>query len=128
MFARKRRVGFVAIAHQHRARAHPCIEPPGFADLGAAREWAREFVHWYNRDHRHSGIRYVSPAQRHAGQAITIRAARHELHLLARARHPARWSRHTRNWAHIACVTLNPERDQLAPVAPRREVIQPLAA
>ncbi len=33
-----------------------------------AREWARRFVHWYNVDHRHSGIRYVSPAQRHAGE------------------------------------------------------------
>ncbi|MCW8207649.1 hypothetical protein D8B24_11425 [Verminephrobacter aporrectodeae subsp. tuberculatae] len=33
-----------------------------------ARAWAAHFVHWYNHDHRHSGIRYVSPAQRHAGQ------------------------------------------------------------
>ena len=28
----------------------------------------RAFVHWYNHEHRHSGIRYVTPAQRHAGE------------------------------------------------------------
>lgn len=39
----------------------------GFKDLQAARQWASDFVHWYNHDHCHSGIRYVSPAQRHAG-------------------------------------------------------------
>jgi transposase InsO family protein len=36
-------------------------------DLDQARDWAREFVHWYNVEHLHSGIRYVSPNQRHAG-------------------------------------------------------------
>jgi len=39
------------------------------------------FVHWYNFDHRHSGIRYVSPAQRHAGEDHAILATRHELYL-----------------------------------------------
>jgi hypothetical protein len=28
----------------------------------------RTFVHWYNQEHRHSGVRYVTLAQRHAGQ------------------------------------------------------------
>jgi transposase InsO family protein len=46
------------------AKYRPEFPAAGFADLGAAREWAREFAHWYNHDHRHSGIRYVSPAQR----------------------------------------------------------------
>jgi len=48
----------------------------GFKDLQAARQWASAFVHWYNHDHRHSGLRYVSPAQRHAGQDREILAAR----------------------------------------------------
>jgi hypothetical protein len=68
-------------------------------------------VHWYNHDHRHSGIRYVSPAQRHAGEDQAILAARHNLYLEARRRHPARWSTTTRNWAPVGPVTLNPERD-----------------
>jgi len=68
-------------------------------------------VRWYNFDHRHSGIRYVSPAQRHAGEDHAILAARHVVYLQAQARNPARWSRHTRNWTPIGAVTLNPEKD-----------------
>ena len=85
-------------------------------------------MHWYNHDHRHSGIRYVSPAQRHAGDDVSILAARHELYRQARERNPARWSGNTRDWAHIAAVTLNPERDSLVAAARRCEEIQPLAA
>lgn len=85
----------------------------GFADLQAARSWANEFVSWYNHAHCHSGIRYVSPAQRHAGEDHAILAQRHELYQRARAANPRRWSRHTRNWEPIATVTLNPERESL---------------
>jgi len=53
----------------------------------------------------------VSPAQRHAREDKRILEARHELCLRAKARTPARWSGRTRNWPHIAVVTLNPERD-----------------
>jgi putative transposase len=85
----------------------------GFADLNAAREWVSRFVHWYNLEHRHSGIRYVSPAQRHAGQDAAILAARHDVYLQARNRNPRRWSGHTRNWTPAGPVALNPERDTL---------------
>lgn len=70
-------------------------------------------MHWYNHEHRHSGIRYVSPAQRHAGQDRPILEARHELYLQARERNPRRWSGSTRNWSPIDVVTLNPERDDV---------------
>jgi putative transposase len=93
------------------AKYRPEFPSKGFADLDQARTWAAGFVHWYNVDHRHSGIRYVSPAQRHAGDDHTILAARHALYLHARERNPARWSGDTRNWAPIGAVTLNPERD-----------------
>ena len=79
----------------------------------AARAWAAEFVRWYTVDHRHSGIRYVSPQQRHAGEDRAILAARRELYAQAQQRNPARWSGNTRNWSHIDVVTLNPERDEL---------------
>jgi putative transposase len=45
----------------------PQFPARGFADLDAARQWAGCFVRWYNEEHRHSGIGYVTPAQRHAG-------------------------------------------------------------
>jgi transposase InsO family protein len=93
------------------AKYRPEFPTKGFADLQAARDWARRFVHWYNHEHRHSGIRYVTPAQRHAGQDRTMLAARHALYQRARERHPRRWSGPTRNWTPIAIVTLNPERD-----------------
>ena len=86
------------------------------------------FVQWYNVDHRHSGIRYVSPAQRHAGDDQALLAARHALYLQARERHPARWSGDTRNWAPIGAVTLNPERDSVIKAHLAEHDMQPLAA
>ena len=110
------------------AKYRPEFPTSGFEDLDAAREWARAFVHWYNHDHRHSGIRYVSPAQRHEGRDVAILAARHELYSQARERNPARWSGQTRDWSHIAAVALNPERDSVVATAARGGNTQPLAA
>ena len=99
------------------AKYRPEFPTKGFASLDQARAWAAEFVRWYNVDHRHSGIRYVSPAQRHDGQDQTILAARHALYLQAKQRNPARWSGNTRDWSHINVVTLNPERDSVVNIA-----------
>jgi len=74
-------------------------------------------VHWYNHDHRHSGIQYVSPAQRHSGQDHDILDARHALYQRARQKNPARWSGQTRNWTPVEAVTLNPERDSVVKAA-----------
>lgn len=99
------------------AKYRPEFPATGFANLEAARQWAAAFVHWYNVDHRHSGIRYVSPAQRHAGEEHAILAARHAVYQQARQHHPARWSRQTRNWTPVGAVTLNPERDSVVKTA-----------
>ncbi len=88
----------------------------GFADLDAARAWVREFVRWYNHEHRHSRIQFVTPAERHAGQDIAILAKRDALYRQARENHPERWSRNTRNWEPQGLVALNPERVEM----PRR--------
>lgn len=95
------------------AKYRPEFPARGFASLEQARQWAAEFVHWYNVEHRHSGIRYVTPAQRHAGEDHAILAARHELYVSARERNPRRWSRQTRNWTPAAAVMLNPERESI---------------
>lgn len=110
------------------AKYRPEFPANGFADLDAARRWACDFVHWYNVEHRHSGIRYVSPAQRHAGDDHAILAARHALYQQARARHPTRWSGDTRNWTQIGAVTLNPERDCAINTHSTTTDTQPLAA
>lgn len=95
------------------AKYRPEFPASGFESLEAARTWAANFVRWYNVDHRHSGIRYVSPDQRHTGTDLEILAARHALYLDARQHHPARWARHTRDWSPIHAVTLNPERNSV---------------
>jgi transposase InsO family protein len=110
------------------AKYRPEFPAKGFADLEQARTWAAGFVRWYNHDHRHSGIRYVSPAQRHAGDDHAILAARHELYTRAREINPARWSGRTRNWSPIGAVTLNPERDSIVQTHSRASDIQPMAA
>lgn len=104
------------------AKYRPEFPVRGFEDLEAARSWASGFVHWYNVEHRHSGIRYVSPAQRHAGEDHAILAARHALYASARARHPARWTGHTRDWSPITAVTLNPERETVVAIENKQQM------
>ena len=102
------------------AKYRPEFPVKGFAELDAAREWAARFVHWYNDEHRHSGIRYVTPSQRHAGRDRGLLAGRHELYQRARQSNPRRWSGQTRDWTPVAAVTLNPERDSVIHTASPR--------
>jgi hypothetical protein len=110
------------------AKYRPEFPVNRFADLDEARTWAAGFVRWYNHDHRHSGIRYVSPAQRHAGEDHAILAARHTLYTRACALNPARWLGSTRNWSLSGPVTLNPERDSIVKLHSASNDIQPIAA
>jgi len=98
------------------AKFRPTFPAKGFSDLCAARQWASRFVHWYNHEHRHSAIRYVTPAQRHAGHDHALLAKRHTIYQRARECNPRRWSGKTRNWTPISIVTLNPERDRFVPL------------
>ena len=99
------------------AKYRPEFPLKGFADLAAARQWAMLFVQWYNHEHQHSGIRYVTPSQRHAGRDRCLLDARHAVYQGARERNPRRWSGNTRNWAPLGAVTLNPERDTVVQAA-----------
>jgi len=82
-----------------------------FDTLDAARAWVERFVRWYNDEHRHSGIRYVTPAQRHRGEAPELLRRRTEVYEAARQRQPQRWSGAIRDWSLATSVWLNPERD-----------------
>ncbi|GAB7546614.1 hypothetical protein CS8_082980 [Cupriavidus sp. 8B] len=70
------------------------------------------FVRWYNDEHRHSGLKYVTPSQRHQGKATALLAQRTALYEAARARNPQRWTAGIRNWELPDAVYLNPERAQ----------------
>ena len=80
-----------------------------FADDESARRWVARFVGWYNGEHHHSAIRYVTPNERHVGADVDILARRHALYEQARSRKPERWPRNTRNWTPLGAVVLNPK-------------------
>lgn len=90
----------------------PAFPKLPFTSLEAARRWVARFVDWYNGDHRHSAIRYVTPDERHFGQEQAILARRQQVYERARRRNPQRWSRDTRNWNPVGEVVLNPEGKQ----------------
>lgn len=96
---------------------HPRWPAEGFESLDAARLWIKDFVHWYNHEHRHSRIKFVTPEQRHSGDDVTILKQRHALYIKMKHRHPERWSTTTRNWQHEACVELNPKHHKESKVA-----------
>jgi putative transposase len=81
-----------------------------FADLAEARRWVDHLVRWYNHEHRHSAIRFVTPDQRHTGLDGPLLAQRKAVYEDARRKHPQRWSGATRNWQRIAAVHLNPDQ------------------
>ena len=87
-----------------------CSEYPAqpFSDLDHAREWVAGFVDWYNHEHRHSALKFVTPAQRHAGLDRGILLRRKQVYENAKARKPERWSGQTRNWEYVSTVYLNP--------------------
>ncbi len=90
----------------------PNYPEQAFADLQAARTWVQGFVNWYNYEHRHSAIKFVTPAQRHAGEDIQILANREQVYLKARMANPLRWSGDIRNWNQIKEVYLNPGKQK----------------
>jgi len=85
----------------------------GFETLEAARQWVDHFVCWYNQQHRHSAIRFVTPEQRHQGEDTEILQERDRLYAQAKLKHPGRWSGSTRNWSPVEAVYLNPERAEV---------------
>lgn len=92
----------------------PTWPEKGFVSLEEARSWVESFVGWYNEKHRHSGIRYVTPGQRHRGEDGELLARRKSVYEAARKQNPHRWSGSTRNWSRQDEVWLNPERETRA--------------
>lgn len=88
-----------------------------FRDLLSVRAWVDGFVDWYNTEHRHSGIKYVTPNQRHYGEADAICSIRQQTYEQARQRHPQRWARSPRDWSQPQTVRVNRPRPQDAVAA-----------
>ncbi|WP_246055089.1 IS3 family transposase [Paracoccus gahaiensis] len=87
----------------------------GFATKADAQAWVKSFASWYNGEHLHSAIRFVTPNARHAGRDRATLADRAVLYANARAQKPERWSGKTRNWQPAGPVWLNPENEISVP-------------
>ena len=84
-----------------------------FENITHARAWVERFVRWYNHEHRHSAIRFVTPHERHSGQEREILQRRHALYQQARRGHPERWSGETRNWTPAGTTSLTGYRPKV---------------
>ena len=81
-----------------------------FENIEQAQSWVDGFVFWYNTQHLHSSIRYVTPDDRHFGREEHILASRRKVYEKAQSRNPNRWSKNIRNWNPVSMVRLNPEK------------------
>lgn len=82
-----------------------------FRSLNEARRWVAGFVDWYNLEHLHSAIRFVTPEQRHTGQDGAILKRRKAVYEQAKRQRPERWCGNTRNWESVPVVHLNPDKE-----------------
>ncbi len=89
----------------------PSYPDGAFASITEARTWVEHFVAWYNFEHCHSEISFVTPASKHNGQDLEILQKRTELYEMARIKNPLRWSKKVRKWNQITEVLLNPTKE-----------------
>ena len=89
----------VCVAHSFRTcKYRPNYPRKPFETVEEARTWTLQFVRCYNHQHKHSGLKFVTPAQRHGGKNPLPRA-------LVRCLPVS-------NWVLKGEVWLNPERLQ----------------
>ena len=91
----------------------PFFPTKPFSSLEEARLWVIRFVEWYNNEHMHSGIKFVTPASRHDGLDKNILNRRKEIYEMAKTNNPSRWSGNTRNWEQNKKVYLNPLKEKI---------------
>ncbi|WP_374495558.1 integrase core domain-containing protein [Zoogloea sp.] len=89
----------------------PGYPAKGFLELDAARQWVRKFVSWYNFEHCHSTIKFVTPAQEHGGEDVAVLLAGEGLYQQAKAAQRERWRGPTRGWSRPRVIWLNPAPD-----------------
>lgn len=81
-----------------------------FATITDARIWCEKFVNWYNNQHLHSALKFITPQQRHCGDDHLVMRKRHLVYEVAKKQHPERWAKQTRNWQLPKMVSLNPNK------------------
>ena len=86
--------------------------PGRFDSIELARDFARSFFSWYNFEHRHSGIAYLTPHVVHHGLADQTLQQRRQTLDVARRAHPERFVRGAPSLAALpGQVFINPPTD-----------------
>ncbi len=81
--------------------------PGAFATLEDARTWVSEFAQWYNFEHQHSGIGYVTPQSRHSGEDVEVLRKRRVVYEAVQQSHPARFGSRVRSWTAPRTVVMH---------------------
>lgn len=81
-----------------------------FKSIEEARLWVSGFVNWYNTEHHHSALKFLTPDEVHKGLADEKIQNRTQIYEKAYAKHPERWSGKTRDWTLNKMVWLNPPK------------------
>jgi putative transposase len=77
-------------SHFKTAKYHPTY-PGQFATLDEALAWGQTFFSWYNHEHKHSGIAFLTPADVYHGRGEARLADRHAVLHAAYAENPERF-------------------------------------
>ena len=93
----------------------PAYPGKPFESVADAQTWVDGFTSWYNAEHLHSAIRFVTPNDRHFGRQDEILGNRKRVYESARQHNPERWTGDIRNWDPVAVVRLNPHNRAQAP-------------
>ncbi len=75
----------------HKTLKYSVGYPDFFSSIENARVWYANFINWYNTEHLHSALGYVTPEQHRTGKSDELYITRNETLLLARSANPARW-------------------------------------
>lgn len=75
----------------------------GFDSIENARECVFAFAKWYNYEHKHSGLYFLTPNQRYDG-GEQVFEQRKAVYGAARTKHSERWSKDIRDWSLLDTV------------------------
>jgi len=100
---------------------HPRF-PSHFGSLQDALAFSRYFFDWYNHEHRHSALAWLTPASVHAGEASDRLRRRHQVLTAAYQAHPERFVRgRPRLQSLPPAVWINPPQKKDAPGCPMND-------
>ena len=89
--------------------------PKCFHSLKESRDWFSNFIDWYNNEHRHSSLQYVTPMEKRKGKHFAIFKNRNSVLEKAKAEHSERWgTRATKQYVVKTVEILNPHERKIA--------------